>query len=406
MFDDSFLNFLRDEFPEQLGEINTAMNLLIDSIDETAAAVAARGNELSQDKEFKEAAVMMSRAAELQKISQRIKSYTDIFELEEVTLVSEDEAIEDIEKKIPNYSDYEVDVSAVHTLHENFVHKRPHAFELRGRKVYVTKWKEMFLETCNILAEINPDRISRFPDNPRFNGRKSQYFRAKDPGMMRSPLKLDRLDMYVETNFSANDFRNLIIKMIKDYGIPAAEYKIYLRADYTGLHWKKEGADEKAGKEQTDKNKTVAHEESMIIDITGDCMDRVSEHLKKTLVKHTPAIYRTHDRRTTVVCLASRGRDIGERIEYWFGLRIKQREALESGGESYIALGCGSKNRIVLVPFLKFRHRLDDMNTTGKGEGIRHWHIEVVEEQDNYRLRLKAGRPAVDLTEYLLTRNI
>ena len=42
MFDDSFLNFLRDEFPEQLGEINTAMNLLIDSIDETAAAVAAR----------------------------------------------------------------------------------------------------------------------------------------------------------------------------------------------------------------------------------------------------------------------------------------------------------------------------------------------------------------------------
>ena len=113
-----------------------------------------------------------------------------------------------------------------------------------------------------------------------------------------------------------------------------------------------------------------------------------------------------HDRRTTVVCLASRGRDIGERIEYWFGLRIKQREALESGGESYIALGCGSKNRIILVPFLKFCHRLDDMNTTGKGEGIRHWHIEVVEEQDNYRLRLKAGRPAVDLTEYLLTRNI
>ena len=99
MFDDSFLNFLRDEFPEQLGEINTAMNLLIDSIDETAAAVAARGNELSQDKEFKEAAVMMSRAAELQKISQRIKSYTDIFEPKKVTLVSEDEAIEDIEKR-------------------------------------------------------------------------------------------------------------------------------------------------------------------------------------------------------------------------------------------------------------------------------------------------------------------
>lgn len=406
MFDDSFLNFLRDEFPEQLGEINTAMNLLIDSIDETAAAVAARGNELSQDKEFKEAAVMMSRAAELQKISQRIKSYTDIFELEEVTLVSEDEAIEDIEKKIPNYSDYEVDVSAVHTLHENFVHKRPHAFELRGRKVHVTKWKEMFLETCNILAEINPDHISRFPDNPRFNGRKSQYFRTKDPGMMRSPLKLDRLDIYVETNFSANDIRNLIIKMIKDYGISAAEYKIYLRADYTGLHWKKEGADDNTGKEQTDKNKTAAHGESMIIDITDDCMDRVSEHLKKTLVKHTPAIYRTDDRRTTVVCLASRGRDIGERIEYWFGLRIKQRKALESGGESYIALGCGSKNRIVLVPFYKFRHSLDEMNTTGKGEGIRHWHIEVVEEQDNYRLRLKAGRPAVDLTEYLLARNI
>ena len=93
---------------------------------------------------------------------------------------------------MPNYSDFEVDNTVVHTLHENFVHKRPFAFELKGKKVFVTEWKRMLIETCNILADIDPNLIGKFPDNRKFNGKKTKYFTTGDPGSMRSPPKARR----------------------------------------------------------------------------------------------------------------------------------------------------------------------------------------------------------------------
>lgn len=401
LFSDELLNFLKNNFPEQLSEISAAMDLLIESIDDAAEVVAAKGNKLSLSKEFKNAAVLMSKADELQIISKKIDVYANIFELEEVAFVSEDEALEDIEKTYPNYSDYEVDITAVHTLHESFVHKRPHAFELRGRKVHVTKWKGMLVETCNVLADINPGLIGDFPNNPRFNGRKSQYFRTKDPGLMRSPLKLDNIDMYVETNFSANDIRNLIIRMIKHYRIPTGEYKIYLRADYTELHKKTDGNDVDEELTQEIGNKE-GEQGTAVLEITSACIKHVSDYLQKPLARRSKAIYLSHDGTTAVVCLTSSEKDRGRYLEYWFGLRTNQKDALESVRKSYLALACGSENKIIVMPYVDFSNWLDDMSTTADVQQIKHWHITVKEEKGQFILRLKTGSENVNLTGYLL----
>ena len=404
MFSDELINFLKNNFPEQLGEISAAIDLLVESIDDAAEAIAAKGNKLSSDKEFKNAAVLMSRADELQAVSKEIEAHADVFKLDEVALVSEDDTIEDIEKTYPNYSDYEVDVSMVHTLHENYVHKRPHAFELKGQKVYVTKWKEMLVETCNILAEINPGLISDFPCNPRFNGRKSQYFSIKDSGLMRSPLKLGNLDMFVETNFCANDIRNLIIKMIKHYGIPTAEYKIYLRADYTELHRKaknNEDKDDDVKPVPKNINKQIQHK-TPANKITDDCIQHIGGYLQQTFIKHSRTTYQTSDFETTVICLASTGKNTGRRIEYWFGLRLKQKKVLEACEKSYLALGCGLGNKIIFVPYTVFHNWLKYMSISYKMQEKTHWNIVIIEKKGNYMLRLKGSNPNVDLTEYVL----
>lgn len=402
MLTDELVKFLNNNFPDQLGEINAAMDLLIESIDDAAEVVAAKGNKLSLDKEFKDAAVLMSRADELQTLSKKVEDYAGILGSEEIALVSEDEAIEDIEKTYPNYSDYEVDSNDVHTLHENYVHKRPYAFELKGRKIHVNKWKAMLIETCNVLADINLDIIKGFPNNPRFKGRKSQYFRSKDPGSMRSPLKLEGLDMYVETNFSANDIRNLIIRMIRQYRIPTSEYKIYLRADYTGLHQERDNdgnGDKKGVTEGENKQKQQGIRSS---EVTGGCMEYVRSYLNLPLTRHTKTTYKTNDQEVIVVCLVSRGRDTGNRTEYWFGLRKKQKKSLEACKKPYLALACGSANKIIFVPYTVFRSWLDDMSISHKMQDTEHWNIAIIEEKGKYTLRLRSGTGNVDLTGYVL----
>lgn len=400
MFSQDLVSFLRDGLPVQLAEIGAAMDLLIETINEAGEAISTKGNEFLAKKEFEHAIKLIEKAKVLHDLSERLLDYSDALELEETTLVSEDEALDDIEKTYPNYSDYGVDNAVAHTLHESFVHKRPHAFELGGRKVYVTEWKKMLVETCNILSDFNAGIISGFPSNPKFSGRKLAYFTTGNPGQFRSPRKINGLELYVETNFSANFIRNLIIKMLNQYKIPLSEFKVYLRADYTALHREivKDGA---GGEEPNNRVEDAQDRQKDMIDITSDCVRYIGSCLNMPLSKLSKAIYRSHDKKTTVVCLTSKGRNTGGRREYWFGLRINHKEALGGGGNPYLALGCGSANKILLIPYFNFEKWLDDMSISGNTK-TSHWNINVIERQGDYTLRLKAGCPNVDLTKYKL----
>ena len=143
-------------------------------------------------------------------------------------------------------------------------------------------------------------------------------------------------------------------------------------------------------------------QQAPVLEITGDCIERISDYLQKPLVRRSQAIYRSYDHRTTVVCLTSSERDKGGYLDYWFGLRINQKNMLEDAEKAYVALGCGSKNKIILIPYSDFNKWLDDMSTTGEEGYIRHWHIVVVEKGSGFSLRLKTGRQDVELTGYML----
>ncbi len=400
MFSDELINFLKKDFQHHLDEIGVALDLFIYSLNEAADACSQRGNELSKSKEYDAAIEFIKKASELHEIAKKMQEYMDILQLEDVARVSEDEILEDIEKKYPNYSEYEVDHTYVHNLHENFTHKRPYAFELKGHKIYANEWKNMFVETCNILAGLDRSLISSFPDNPRFNGRKSIYFTFDKPELMRSPKKLKDMDLYVETNFSANDIRNLIIKMISYYKIPLSEYKIYLRADYTELHRQVEN--NKADQGDIDEDELIDDQQNPVHDFTDACLEHIRDYIKKPLIRLSRAKYTTHDSQTKIVCLVSSERNLGRRAEYWFGFRVKQKEFMESAQESFVALGCGSQELIVLIPYSKFRIWLDNMSKTGQDDQVKHWHIVIIKENGRLMLRLKSDSPNINITDYIV----
>ena len=77
------------------------------------------------------------------------------------------------------------------------------AFELNGEKHNATEWKDMLLQTCNIISN----------------------------DIIKAPLKIQNLDLYVSKNQSANSTRNIIIHILREYKISVSAFKIYLRAD-------------------------------------------------------------------------------------------------------------------------------------------------------------------------------
>jgi len=157
---------------------------------------------------------------------------------EDVSKNKEDENIHTSskEKQIPNYTQYLTDSNIQHTLYEDLTHKRHSAFKLKGEKYDAKDWKEMLLETCDILGEIDKEIIINFPKDPVMNGKKITYFAFKEEEIERAPKKLKNLELYISTNHSANSIRNIVINILRAYKIPVAEYKVYFRADYSELH--------------------------------------------------------------------------------------------------------------------------------------------------------------------------
>lgn len=80
------------------------------------------------------------------------------------------------------------------------------------------------------------------------------------------------------------------------------------------------------------------------------CMQRVEKHLGRPLVRHGKTRWRSIDGSTAVFCAVSRAYAKGAGETYWFIFKPLHQEFLEAAKESYLAFGCGSEDKILLVP--------------------------------------------------------
>ncbi|HVT87353.1 MAG TPA: DUF262 domain-containing protein [Tepidisphaeraceae bacterium] len=88
-----------------------------------------------------------------------------------------------------------------------------------------------------------------------------------------------------------------------------------------------------------------------------------------------------------LVCLAARPRSDGKITRYWFGILPGQVEFLKRPGSQYVALSCGSPERLLLFTLAEFEPLIQQMNFTDRTDWEadkdpslpheRHWHIKV-----------------------------
>jgi hypothetical protein len=131
---------------------------------------------------------------------------------------------------------------------------------------------------------------------------------------------------------------------------------------------------------------------------------RVQKHLGQPLVKRSSAVYSSPDENLAVICINSREYKNAKHSGhsgYWFAFHPHQRDLLQNHKQTFVALGCGSAETILLIPGKIFIKWLDRFHKTERDDRF-YWHVRIHKDKEGYLLRVKKGSDTVRLNEYLL----
>ena len=137
------------------------------------------------------------------------------------------------------------------------------------------------------------------------------------------------------------------------------------------------------------------------INFRDACAARVQKYLGQPLVKRSLAVYSSPDENLAVICINSREYKKPKHSGFWFAFHPHQRDLLQQHKQTFVALGCGSPEAVLLIPGIKFVKWLERFHITELEDRF-YWHVRVDKDKEGYVLRVKKGAEGIRLNEYLL----
>lgn len=165
--------------------------------------------------------------------------------------------------------------------------------------------------------------------------------------------------------------------------------------------WQKEyeNIDEETRDEENNEQKA----KTTRVNFNDACVERIKKYLNKPLlVKRSRVTYSSPDGSLALICAVSREYVRSGTIWYWFAFHPHQKDFLAEAEEAYVAFGCGSEERIILIPFKIFSSWLDGMNITQKS-GRFYWHIHIHNEDGSLVLHRKKDYENILLNEWIVS---
>ena len=90
-----------------------------------------------------------------------------------------------------------------------------------------------------------------------------------------------------------------------------------------------------------------------------------------------------------------------KKVSYWYGFDPSQKNFLLESKDAFVAFGCGSADKVVLMPVNIFVPLLDNMNRT-KSLKHKHWHVKINEEKSHLFLEQPFEKDSIDITNYVI----
>ena len=225
---------IQAELPTIASELAASIDLLQIALAGAKAEAAELTRTYIGSGNFGKSRVLHNLAEKIHILENQLDEFLDILE----TGVPSEELVEEADTEslaeAIDYTQYEVDNRVAHSLYEDFKHVRPYGFILKDGPLHqVRTWKEMVTTLCQQLDLLQPDMLTTFPTIKKLNGKKNAYFAFK-PDDLRTPVAISR-SIFLEANQSANAFRNLMHKVLAQFGLSPADMKVFFRADYTNI---------------------------------------------------------------------------------------------------------------------------------------------------------------------------
>ncbi len=234
---EKLISFLKTEFPKDALEIQECIELLNQCIGGSVESIRSAFNTAFDNRDYTKMLSIQEMLKIVDQVQEKLEDYTERLQLDEEIeedILNDDNSVDEL-KELPDYDSLRVDQNIPYTLYDDYTYKRPAGFEIFGVRQDAKDWKDVFVSTCEALAKKDSATFETFVNDKSMQGRKVPYF-CKDPKGIRAPRKVDGTDVFVMTNMSANQVRNVVERMLRKYGIKVNDYKLFLKADYTARH--------------------------------------------------------------------------------------------------------------------------------------------------------------------------
>ena len=133
-----------------------------------------------------------------------------------------------------------------------------------------------------------------------------------------------------------------------------------------------------------------------------DVVPRLENALGVKLVQESKTFYRSSSDEVRLQLTISKMYGSPGDSGYWYAFHPRQQEKLKSCDKPYLALGCGSPQRVLLIPYSDLEPWLGRFNTTTLKDGKMYWHLQVKEVNGQYSFTTKQTEENIELTHYLI----
>ncbi len=135
------------------------------------------------------------------------------------------------------------------------------------------------------------------------------------------------------------------------------------------------------------------------------CIKQIQAKLGYSFVKRSRSGYSTPDNAVGLNVSVSKEHNPETNPNYWFAFHPHQQAFLKKHTSAYVAFGCGSSERLILIPYADFEPWLKHTWTTENGER-KYWHVVIYRDGNNYAFRMKKGEGQVDLSPYVIASGV
>lgn len=136
----------------------------------------------------------------------------------------------------------------------------------------------------------------------------------------------------------------------------------------------------------------------------GEILPKLEKALGFPLIKRSRVTWASPDSGTIVSCQVSSKREHAHAESlFWFGLKSKTAELLDSAPTAYCAFGLGSPDLVALVPYSLIREYLPGYFTSPNPDGtVMHYHVRFLQKGSKVFLLTNRDRERLDISSKLL----